>query len=125
MSNKDNSFEYTYSSKMQKEVETIRSKYVNKEEDKLEQLKKLDKNAEKPGMIISITIGVIGTLLFGIGLTLCLEFSEIQLIKGIFIGIVGLAILSTALPCYKYITKKQREKIAPQILALTEELLKK
>ena len=32
--------------------------------------------------------------------------------------------IAAAFPLYKIVTKKQREKIAPQIMALSEELLK-
>jgi hypothetical protein len=38
------------------------------------------------------------------------------------IGVIGIAVLVAAYPLYMYITKKQREKIAPEILKLTEEL---
>lgn len=124
MSNKENLFEYTYSSNINKEVELIRNKYVNKEEDKLEQLKKLDKSAEKPGTILSICLGTFGTLLFGSGLAICLELTETHLMMGIILGIVGMIIIASAFPCYKYVTKKQRKKIASKVIELSEEILK-
>jgi type II secretory pathway pseudopilin PulG len=43
-------------------------------------------------------------------------------IIGIVVGIIGIAILVAAYPLFVHITKKQREKIAPEILRLTEEL---
>jgi hypothetical protein len=43
-------------------------------------------------------------------------------IIGIVVGITGIAILVAAYPLFVHITKKQREKIAPEILKLTEEL---
>jgi hypothetical protein len=36
--------------------------------------------------------------------------------------VVGLAGVGAAFPLYHHITKKRREKIAPEILRLTEEL---
>ena len=39
------SFEYTYSAEQQKEVEAIRKKYLPKEEDRMEQLRKLHYSA--------------------------------------------------------------------------------
>lgn len=113
-------FEYTYSAKQQSELENIRKKYLPQEETKMERLRRLDKSAERYGSIISIIVGVVGTLIMGFGMCLCLEWS--QFIAGIIIGIVGIIILGSAYPTFKYVTKKQREKIAPEILRLTEEI---
>ena len=118
-----NSFEYTYSSKRQKEIEDIRKKYIQKEEDKLETLRRLDKSVEKPGTVWALIIGIIGTLIMGAGMSCTMVGSTaILLIVGIIVGIIGMLILSVAYPVYKIVTKKQREKIAEQVLALTEEL---
>ena len=121
---KDKTFEYTYSAERQKEVESIRKKYVAKEEDKMEQLRKLDRDAEKPATIAAIVVGVIGILVFGGGLSLALVWTDTMLAVGIALGIVGIGIMAMALPVYKIVTKKQREKIAPQVLALSEELMR-
>ena len=43
-------------------------------------------------------------------------------IPGIILGILGMAAIALAYPLYNHITKKERAKIAPQILKLTEEL---
>lgn len=113
-------FEYTYSAKRQAELENIRKKYLPQKETKMEKLHRLDKSAERFGTIISIIAGVIGTLIMGFGMCLCLEWS--QFIAGIIIGIAGMIILMSAYPIFKFVTKKQREKIAPEILRLTEEI---
>ncbi len=120
----NNTFEYTYSAERQKEVEAIRKKYEPKKEDKIDVLRKMDKDAEKPGTIVSVIVGIIGTLILGMGMTCSLLWKGNLFIPGIFIGILGIVIMALAVPIYKIITKKQREKIAPQILALSEELLK-
>ena len=118
------SFEFTYSAKQQKEIEKIRNKYVSKEESKMEQLIRLDKQAERPGTIASITIGTIGTLLFGVGMCCVLVWkSNIEIfVAGIVIGIIGMMVAGFAYPIYKKVTKKEREKIAEQIIALSDEL---
>ena len=113
-------FEYTYSAKQQTELENIRKKYLPKAETKMERLRRLDKSAERSGTIISIIAGVAGTLIMGFGMCLCLEWS--QFIAGIIIGIAGMVILGLAYPIFKYVIKKKREKIAPEILRLTEEI---
>ena len=117
-------FEYTYSAKQQEEVERIKAKYLPKQETKLEQLKRLDKQAEKPGMIASITVGIIGTLIMGVGMcfTMVWDTSIAMFVAGIIIGIAGMGIAGVAFPLYKRITQKQRAKIADQILKLSEEL---
>ncbi|WP_315108891.1 hypothetical protein [Clostridium intestinale] len=124
MNNKSDTFKYTYSAKQQEEVENIRQKYIPRKENKMEQLRKLDKDATMPGTITSIVIGVFGTLLIGIGLTCTLVWTQF-FILGIIVGIIGIVAISAAYPIFENITKKQREKIAPQILKLTEELMDK
>ncbi len=123
MENKE-TFEYTYSAKEQEEIDKIRRKYIPKTEDKMELLRKLDKDVTKPGMMWAIMIGTIGCLIFGAGLSLAMVWTESLLIAGIVLGLIGLAIMALALPIYNKITAKERERIAPQILALTEELSK-
>ncbi|QFK70144.1 hypothetical protein F7984_02135 [Pradoshia sp. D12] len=117
-------FEYIYSAKRQAEIEAIKKKYMKKEDDPFEQLRNLDKSAERPGTILAIMSGLIGTLLFGIGMSCCLVWGEQLLIPGIIIGFLGLVLISVAYPIYVKITKRKREKLAPKILSLSEELLK-
>ena len=122
--NKENTFEYTYSAKRQEEIEKIRNKYMEKEEDKMEQLRKLDQSVERPGTIASIVLGVVGALIMGTGMSMCIVQGGPLFIPGILIGVLGIAVVVLAYPVYKSMTKKQKEKLAPQILALSEELLK-
>ena len=121
MENK-NTFEYTYSAKQQEEIAAIKKKYMPIKEDKMETLRRLDKNAEKPGTMAGIIVGIIGTMLLGVGMCCTMVWADTAFILGIVVGVIGIAILSTGYPLYKKITKKQREKLAGQILALSEEL---
>lgn len=120
----ENAFQYSYSSKQQSEIEAIKKKYMPKQEDKLEQLKKLDKSAEKLGTVVGLILGIIGTLVMGTGMSCVMVWTESLFIVGILVGLLGIIMIALAYPVYKIITKKQREKIAPMILALSEELLK-
>lgn len=124
MEEEKETFEYNYSAKQQKEIKTIREKYVPKEENKMEQLRRLDASATKPGTAASIIVGVIGTLLFGIGMCCTMVWMGNLFIPGIVIGVVGLLAIAAAYPVYTHITKKQREKLAPEIMRLTDELMK-
>lgn len=48
----------------------------------------------------------------------------IWFIPGVIIGIIGMGILCLAYPLYNRILKKEREKVAPEIIRLSDELLK-
>ncbi len=123
--NKDNAFVYTYSAQSNKEIEKIRSKYLPKEECKLEKLIRLDKQTEKKGQAVSIALGVIGSLLLGVGMccTMIWNVGIVTMVIGIIIGIFGMGIMGLAYPTYKKLTARERAKIAEQIIALSDELL--
>ena len=124
MSNEKETFEYTYSARRQEEIEKIRKKYLPKEEDKMELLRKLDRDVTKPGTIWSLVLGIIGCLVFGTGMCCTTVWADSYFIVGIVVGILGMAMMGIAYPVYSKITKRERARIAPQILALSEELSK-
>ena len=124
MENKNETFTYTYSAKQQEEIRNIRSKYLPKEEDKMEQLRRLDRSASKKGAVVSVTLGVIGCLLLGVGMCCTMVWMQNWFIPGVVIGVLGIAAVAVAYPVYNRNTEKEREKLAPQILKLTEELSK-
>lgn len=117
-------FHFTYSAKEQEEIKRIREKYVPREENKMEQLRRLDQSVTQKGTMSSIIIGIIGTLLLGIGMCCTMVWQGFWFIPGIIIGVMGIAIVAMAYPVYNYVTKKEREKIAPEIIRLTDELIK-
>mgnify|MGYP002797225060 FL=1 len=125
MDQNEETFEYRYSAKQQEEIEAIRRKYLPKEEDKMEQLRQMDKRVSRKGTIISIIIGVIGWLLLGIGMCCTMEWAGRWFVPGIVIGVIGIVMIALAYPLYERITKKERKKIAPLILKLADELKSK
>lgn len=122
MENKE-TFSYAYSAKEQEEIKRIREKYVPKEADKMEQLRRLDAGVTQKGTAISLVIGIIGALILGTGMSMCMVWTEL-FVLGIIVGIVGIVMVSAAYPLYSYVTKKERKKIAPEIIRLTDELMK-
>ena len=124
MENKKETFEYTYSAKQQQEIENIRKKYLPKEEDKMEQLRRLDRSATKKGTMVSIILGTVSTLILGVGMCCTMVWSENWFIPGIIIGFTGIAGIAASYPLYRSITRRERKKLAPQILKLTEALSK-
>lgn len=117
-------FSYTYSAREQEEIKTIRQKYMSQEENKMEQLRRLDKNATWKGTVVASILGVIGAFFLGIGMCCTMVWSGLLFVPGIIIGIIGLIVIAVAYPLYLKITKKQREKLAPQIMKLTDELMR-
>lgn len=134
MENKE-SFNYTYSAKEQDEIKAIRQKYEekSKNEDKMTALRRLDASVTKKATVASLIFGIIGALVMGFGMSLVMEerFAEFLgieggtvMLVGITTGLVGMALVALAYPIYNGIVKKEREKIAPEIIRLTDELMK-
>ena len=117
-------FRYTYSAKEQEELKRIRQKYAPPEEDKMEMLRRLDRSVTEKGTVFSIILGVSGTLIMGLGMSLAMVWQGMWFLPGIVIGLAGIGILAAAYPVYNHVTRKERERIAPEILRLTEELMK-
>lgn len=124
MENEEKTFHYTYSAKERSEVESIQRKYLPKEDDKMEQLRRLDESVTKKGMILSLITGVTGTLILGIGMSCCLVWGGVWFFPVIVVGLIGLVGVALAYPVYQHVTEKERERIAPEILRLTDELMK-
>lgn len=122
MNQNKETFEYRYSARQQEEIEAIRKKYLPEEEDKMEQLRKLDRQAARKGTITAIIVGVLGCLLLGVGMCCTMEWMDRWFVQGIVIGVIGIALIAAAYPLFNRITRKEREKLAPQILKLADEL---
>ena len=116
-------FEYTYSAPEQDEVKRIRQKYLPKELTKMEQLRALDESVTKRGSAISIAHGVLYSLILGLGMSCCMVWSGKWFIPGIVIGCIGIAGVLITYPIYNRLVQEDREKIAPEILRITNELL--
>ena len=117
-------FEFTYSAKQREEIKRIREKYVPRTEDKMEQLRRLDAGVTRKGTVVSLATGIIGALLLGIGMSCCMVWGGIWFVPGIAVGLIGIAGVALAYPLYERVTRKERGKIAPEILRLTDELMK-
>ena len=128
MENKEG-FSFTYSAAQQQEVEDIRKKYLPKEEDKMEQLRKLHAVPTQKAQAWAIAVGVIGALIMGTGMSLAMTdigaaLGSLAMVLGIAVGLLGIVLVALAYPIYNRVLKKQRAKIAPEILRLSDELLK-
>ena len=129
MEEKKKTFNYTYSAEQQEEIRNIRRKYAAPEESKMEQVRRLDRKVNQKAQAWAIALGVIGALLLGTGMSLAMtELSGFlggtAMFVGIPIGVIGIVLVALAYPAYTHILKKERQRIAPEILRLTDELLK-
>ena len=111
-------------------VEKIRSQYTEREHTELDALKALDAKVKKPVNVFSYTYGSIGAIVMGAGMSLVmtdigaiLGLTE-TLIPGITIGAVGLVLVLTTYPICKKLLASRKKKYAPQILELSERVMK-
>lgn len=128
MENHEN-FTFTYSARQQKEVEEIRKKYIPREADKMEQLRKLHALPTAKAQSAAIALGVIGALLLGLGMSLAMTdlgaaLGELAMVLGIAVGLVGMVLVALAYPVYNRVLTRERERIAPEVLRLADELLR-
>lgn len=126
-------FQYTYSAREQAELRRIREKYTGgREENKMERLRRLDAGVTQKAQAVSLIIGVLGALILGLGMSLIMTdlgtsiglSDRLSMPLGIVIGIFGCVPVSLAYPAYSWVLKREKGKIAPEILRLTEELMK-
>ena len=111
-------------------VEKIRSQYTEQAHTELDELKALDVKVKRPACAFGYTYGSIGAVIMGAGMSLVMtDIGKVigltsALVPGIIVGLAGLVLVALAYPIYVRTQKKERERIAPQILKLTDELLK-
>ena len=119
------SFTYHYSAERQSEIDAIRKKYLppEEQENKLEQLRKLDASLTTTAFIVSMAVGIAGALVFGTGMCCFLVWRLWAL--GALLCVVGVIGMLAAPGLYRRLVEKRRQQIAPEILRLTEELSQK
>jgi hypothetical protein len=113
-------------------VQKIRTQYTERENTQLDTLKALDKKVKKPANVFAVVFGSISAVIMGSGMSLVLTDLGVVLglgdfmilIIGIVVGVIGMFLMALAYPIYIKVLKKERERIAPEILKLTEELLR-
>lgn len=128
----ESGFSYTYSATEQEEIRKIREKYQLKKEDDLSKLRKLDSEVTQKATTSSLGMGIIGTLIMGTGMSLVMTDigalfgiqGFLSIVIGIVVGMVGVVFIAVAYPVYSTRLKKEREKVASEILRITEELMK-
>lgn len=132
--NEKNSFSYTYSAKEQAEIKRIRDKYKapSEEEDKMARLRRLDASVTATAQAVAIALGVIGALTLGLGMSFCMTelgalfapHGWLAMAVGVLLGVLGGGMAAAAYPIYSLVVARRRKKLAPEILRLSDELMK-
>ena len=118
----ENTFSYTYSAPENQEVLDIRKKYLPQEETKLEELKRLDNLVKNSGITEALIVGILGCLVFGLGICLAMEVIGNAIWIGILLGIAGAVGMIFAYPVNRKCYNKVKSQHLSRILELTAEL---
>ena len=120
--NNDSVFRYSYSAKQNEEVQAIRNKYLPQTESKLDELKRLDQLVNHAGMAQALAIGILGCLVFGLGMCFAMQVIGQSVALGAFLGLWGIVAMISAYPVYRIYFRKAKETYRPRILELATEL---
>ncbi|MBE6604597.1 MAG: hypothetical protein E7639_02690 [Ruminococcaceae bacterium] len=122
------SFSYTYSPSREDELLKIRKKYTADEtEAKWARLQALDASVTGRAQLVALIIGILSALVLGLGMCCVLVWgtNTAMIILGVFVGLIGIIGIAVAYPVYLSIMRRRRDRVAPEILRLTEELMNK
>lgn len=122
MTNEINAFRYSYSAESHKEIQTIRQKYLPREESNLEKLRRLDRQVQSAGVMPALIVGVLGALVFGVALCMGLDVLAGGRIGAILLSIPGVAAMLAAYPIFAKISAGMRKTLTPEILRLADEI---
>lgn len=119
-------FRYTYSAPTEserREIEDIQKQYAPADpaDNKMARLRRLNARARNISVCIGLSLGVVGLLLFGAGMSFTLAWDNY--LAGILTSVAGIAVMAAAKPVYKAVLKKCKNKYGEEILSLTRELL--
>ena len=110
-------------------VQRIRSQYLAKESDELDDLRELDKKVKHPANVFACVFGSIGAISMGAGMSLVMTDIGAtvgiaqSMVVGIVSGVIGLAMALVNYPIYKSILAKRKRKYGGEIIALSDKIM--
>lgn len=113
---------YNASPQDQRMAENIRRQYINRNENKMEQLKKLDEKVKLPGKVVASILGIVGSLVMGAGMSMIMVWAEMMM--GIALSLPGMLVALIAYPVYTLITNSRKKKYADEIMRLSDDIMK-
>ena len=118
--------DYKVTEQEQKQAEHIRRQYIPHEENKMEQLRELDRRVKFPGKMVAGGLGLVGSLIMGAGMAKIMvnDSSSVgsDLKKGLAMSIPGMILTLLSYPAYKLVTEKRKEEYADEVLHLSGKL---
>ncbi len=107
-------------------AEQLANEYAPKDTSKVVALRKLDAKAKLPATVFTYTLGVIASLILGVGMCLSMKVigsgTTAMFALGIILGVIGIAGVSINYPIYKKLLAKGKQKYAFEIMALAKEI---
>ena len=121
-----NKFEFRYSvptEEERNEIKNIRNQYLDNhsQNEKLARLRKLDAKVKNIPTCVSMIVGIMGILIFGLGLAVALEWGLI--FWGVIIGVIGCVPMGFSYIVYNKTYLKLKDKYSDEILQISNELL--
>ena len=111
-------------------VQKIRSQYTEKQHTELDALKELDAKVKRPANVFAYVYGSVSAIIMGAGMSLVMTDIgamiglSATMVPGIVIGIVGMGMALFTYPIYKKMLSNRKKKFAPQIMELSDRLMK-
>ena len=113
-------------------AQKIRTQYVTKEPSELDALRALDSKVKRPANVFAYTFGSISAIIMGAGMSLVMTelgalfapHGWLAMAVGVLLGVVGGGMAAAAYPVYSMVVARRRKKLAPEILRLSDELMK-
>ncbi len=107
-------------------AEHLANEYAPKDDSKVIALRKLDARAKLPATVFTYSVGIISALIAGVGMCLSMNVigsgSSVSFVRGVIIGLIGLAGMGINYPVYKKMLAKGKQKYAFEIMELAKEI---
>ncbi len=106
-------------------AEAIAKDYLPKNDSKIIALKKLDRRAKLPATVVSYPVGILSSLIAGLGMSLAMGViggGMALMTLGIILGLVGFAGCGISYPLYKHLLENGIKEYAAEIVELAKEI---
>lgn len=107
-------------------AEHLANEYAPKDTSKVIALRKLDAKAKLPANIFTYSLGIVSSLVLGVGMCLSMKVigsgSSAMVALGIVLGLLGFAGMGANYPIYKKLLAKGKQKYAFEIMELAKKI---
>ena len=107
-------------------AEHLANEYAPKDTSKVIALRKLDAKAKLPANIFTYSLGIVSSLVLGVGMCLSMKVigsgTPAMVALGIVLGLLGFAGMGANYPIYKKLLAKGKQKYAFEIMELAKKI---